>query len=155
MTVALIAAVAENGVIGQGNRLPWHIPEDLRNFKRLTLGKTLVMGRKTYQSIGGPLPGRRLIVVTSDPDWRAAGVTSAPSLSAALRQTDSAEVMVIGGAALFAEALPLSARLYLTEIHRAYDGDVRFPDWDRSAWRETERRACDGDPPFSFVVLER
>ena len=155
MILSLVVAVAQNGVIGRNNALPWHIPEDLKEFKRITLGKPVIMGRKTYQSIGRPLPGRVNVVVTRDPDWRAEGVTVASSLTDAVKKADSGEAMVIGGAGLFAEALGRAQRLYLTEIHRDYDGDVRFPDWDRAQWREVARRRVEGDPNFSFVHYER
>jgi dihydrofolate reductase len=155
MTLGLIVAVAENGVIGRDNQLPWHLPEDLRYFKQITQGKTVIMGRKTYQSIGRPLPNRTNIVVSRDPDFRADGVIAARGLYDALAKAGGDEALVIGGSSLFLEALPHADRFYLTEIHRAYDGDVRFPDWDRSAWRETARRRVEGDPALSFVVLDR
>ena len=153
--LSLIVAVAANGVIGRDNQLPWHLPEDLRHFKQMTLGKAMVMGRKTYQSIGRPLPGRRSIVVSRNPGWQAVGVETAGSLTAALALAAPDEVMVIGGASLFAEALPLADRLFLTDLHRAYDGDVSFPAWDRDAWREVWRRDSDGDPPVSYRLLQR
>ena len=158
--LALIVAIAANGVIGKDNALPWHIPEDLKWFKRNTLGKPVIMGRKTWDSIGRPLPKRPNIVVTRQTDWSVEGAHAAHSLAEALvlaetlaPETD--EVMVIGGNALFAEALPLCARLYITEIARAYDGDVRFPVFDHSRWREVSREHNDGDPAYDFMVLER
>lgn len=158
--VALIVAVAANGVIGRDNALPWHIPADLRWFKRNTLGKPVIMGRKTWDSIGRPLPKRPNIVVSRQPGWAAEGAQLARSLGEALALAEqsapeAAELMVIGGAGLFAEALPVAARLYLTEIGRDYPGDVRFPAFDRSVWRETSREHNDGDPPFDFVILDR
>lgn len=157
--VALIVAAAENGVIGCDNQLPWKISEDLRYFKRITLGKPVVMGRKTWDSIGRPLPGRPNLVVTRNPGWSAAGALVAHSLDDALAQAEvlagGAEVMVIGGAQIFAEALPLAGRLYLTEVHRAYAGDAVFPPPDPAEWREVGREDHAGDPGFSFVVLER
>jgi dihydrofolate reductase len=155
MSLALIVAVAENGVIGKDNALPWHISEDLRYFKQTTMGRPLIMGRKTFESIGKPLPGRRNIVVSRNPEWRAAGVATAKSLDDAVAQCGDGEAFVIGGASLFAEALPKAERLYLTEVHRAYDGDVRFPAWRREDWREISRRRVEGDPPVSFVVFEK
>jgi dihydrofolate reductase len=155
MILSLIVAVAANGVIGADNRLPWHIAEDLRHFKRVTLGKAVIMGRKTYESIGRPLPGRQNIVVSRDPAWRADGVASATSLDDALAVASGDEAVVIGGASLFAEALTRADRFHLTEIHRAYDGDVHFPVWRRQDWREISRRRLEGDPPVSFVELER
>lgn len=153
--LSLIVAVAENGVIGRENDLPWRIPEDLRYFKQVTRGKTVVMGRKTYDSIGRPLPDRTNIVVTRNKDFRADGVLTALSLDDALAQSGDGEILVIGGSSLFAETLPRADRFYLTEVHRAYEGDVRFPDWDRDAWREQSRQRVPGDPDISFVVLDR
>jgi len=155
MSLSVIVAVAENGVIGRDNALPWHISEDLRYFKQTTLGKPVIMGRKTFESIGKPLPGRTNIVVSRNPDWRAQGVETAASLEEALRHCPDSEVFVIGGASLFAEALGKAQRLYLTEVHRAYDGDVRFPQWRRDQWREVARRRVETDPPISFVMYER
>lgn len=155
MTLSLIVAVAENGVIGRDNALPWHISEDLRYFKQITGGKTVIMGRKTFQSIGRPLPNRTNIVVTRDPAFHPEGVLVARSLDDALSKAGDGEAVVIGGSSLFGEVLPRADRFYLTEIHRAYEGDVHFPAWDRSLWRETSRRQVDGDPGISFVVLER
>lgn len=153
--LALIVAVASNGVIGRDNKLPWHIPEDLRHFKQVTLGKPVVMGRKTFESIGRPLPQRENIVVTSNPSWQAQGVRAVHSLDQAVAGSSAPEIMVIGGARLFAEALSRAKRLHLTEIHRAYEGDVYFPSYDRAQWRETWREDHEGDPPFAFVTLER
>jgi len=155
MSLSLIVAVAENGVIGRDNALPWHISEDLRYFKQVTSGKAVIMGRKTYQSIGRPLPNRTNIVVSRDPAFHAEGVIAATGLDDALAKAGDGETMVIGGNSLFRDALPRADRLYLTEIHRAYDGDVHFPDWDRAFWQETSRRRVAGDPDISFVVLER
>jgi len=155
MSLSLIVAVAENGVIGRDNALPWHISEDLRYFKQVTSGKTVIMGRKTFQSIGRPLPNRTNIIVTRDPGFRAEGVTVAHSLDDALAKSGEGEAMVIGGSSLFQEALPRADRFYLTEIHRAYEGDVHFPAWDRGPWREASRRRVEGDPDISFVVFER
>lgn len=157
--LSLIVAVAANGVIGQDNRLPWHIPEDLRYFKRTTLGKPVVMGRKTFLSIGKPLPGRTNIVLSTDPAWTADGVSVArdveTALSLARTAEGGAEVMVIGGATLFNALLPRADRLYLTEIHRDYEGDVTFPRPDPAGWRESAREDHEGDPAYSFVVLDR
>ena len=153
--LSLIVAVAENGVIGRDNALPWHIPEDLRWFKQVTSGKTVVMGRKTFQSIGRPLPNRLNIVITRDPAFRAEGVTVAHSLDEALAKGGDGEILVIGGSSLFAEALSRADRFYLTEISRAYEGDVRFPDWDRAAWQETARRQAESDSAIAFVTYER
>jgi dihydrofolate reductase len=153
--LSLIVAVAENGVIGRDNALPWHIPEDLRYFKQVTSGKTVIMGRKTFQSIGRPLPNRTNIVISRDPGFTAEGVLVAHSLDEALGKAGDGEAVVIGGSSLFDEALKKADRFYLTEIHRAYEGDVHFPAWNREAWRESSRRHAEGDPGISFVVLDR
>lgn len=158
--VNLIAALAENGVIGVKNRLPWRLPEDLAHFKTVTLGHPVVMGRKTFESLGRPLPGRRNIVITRTPGWHAAGAEAAASLDAALALCSGApEVFVIGGAEIYALALPLADRLFLTEVAVAPEGDARFPEFDRSRFRvsaRTPRRGALGDPlEFAFVVYER
>jgi len=153
--LSLIVAVAENGVIGRDNALPWHIPEDLRWFKQVTSGKTVVMGRKTFQSIGRPLPNRTNIVITRDAGYAAEGVVIAHSLDEALAKAGDGEILVIGGRSLFAEALPRADRFYLTEIKRAYEGDVHFPAWDRAAWQETARQQAESDSAISFVTYER
>lgn len=164
MKIALIAAVAANGVIGVDNRLPWHLPEDLREFKRITLGKPVIMGRKTYQSIGRPLPGRTNIVLTRQVGWRADGVRVVADLDAALalarELVDEAdgEAVVIGGEQIYRQALPLADRLYLTLVDRVVAGDTRFPELDSDAWREVSRRegvsAADGIS-FAFVVRDK
>jgi dihydrofolate reductase len=155
--IYLIAAVAANGVIGRHGRLPWHLPEDLKHFKRLTLGHPIIMGRRTWESLGGPLPGREHIVVTRTPGYEAPGAAVASSLDAALALCAGEPVVfVTGGSELFAEALPLAAGLVLTEIHRDYEGDTRFPAYDRSHWHETQREchtAPDGTM-FDFVFYE-
>ncbi len=155
MTLSLIVAIAENGVIGRDNALPWHIPEDLRYFKQVTLGKPVIMGRKTYESIGRPLPGRHNIVMTRDRTWSADGVTIARTDQEALAAAGESEVFVIGGNTLFQSFLPQADRLYVTEIHRAYEGDITFPPWDRRMWRETARRKVDSDPAISVVLYEK
>lgn len=156
--ISLIAAVARNGVIGRDNGLPWHLPEDLKHFRTLTTGHPVVMGRKTYESIGRPLPGRRNMVITRDAQFRAEGCERFPSLEQALEAcagtTD--EVFIIGGAQLYAHALEAAHRLYLTEIDQDVPGDICFPSFDRRQWRERERRPCAaGVLPFAFVVYER
>jgi dihydrofolate reductase len=152
--LALVVAVARNGVIGKSGGLPWRYPEDLRHFKRVTVGHAVIMGRRTWESIGKPLVDRRNIVVTRAA--AIAGVEVASDLAGALALARSAdgEPRVIGGAALYQAALPLCTRLYLTEIALAPEGDVFFPAFDRAAWRETERRPGE-DPALSFVTLER
>ena len=157
--LSLIAAVAANGVIGSDNALPWRLPEDLKRFKALTLGHPVIMGRKTYESIGRPLPGRRNIVVTRNAAYQTDGCEVVASLAAALAacQGGSDEIFVIGGAQIYAEALPLAQRLYLTEIRRAFEGDARFPDWDRAAWKEVAREAhrTEDGLEYGFAVYDR
>jgi len=166
LPLALIAAVADNGVIGRGNDLPWRLPGDLAHFKRTTLGKPIVMGRRTFESIGRPLPGRSNIVVSRDASRRAAGCYCAASVAAALvlaedlaRRDGGDEVVAIGDARIYAAALPLAARLYLTEVHAAPPGDVHFPVVDWAAWQEVSRErhhaGAGDDHDYSFVVYER
>ncbi|GAA1608858.1 type 3 dihydrofolate reductase [Kribbella sancticallisti] len=152
MSVILIAAVGSNGVIGRDNDLPWRIREDLRHFKELTLGHTLVMGRKTYDSIGRPLPGRSTVVVTRQPDWSAEGVEVAHTLDDALKFADGNDLYVAGGGEIYRQALPYADRLELTEVDQSPAGDVTFPDFDRSSWTETSREQHDG---FAFVSYQR
>lgn len=158
MILTLVVARADNGVIGRDNGLPWHLPPDLRHFKALTLGKPIVMGRRSFESIGRPLPGRHNIVLTRS-DWTADGVTVVPGLAEAMAAAGSVgEVMIIGGAAVYAAALPQAQRVYLTEIHAAPDGDTVLPPFDPAAWYGSARadHAADGDAPaYSFVTLER
>jgi len=155
--IYLVAAVAANGVIGRDGRLPWHLPEDLKHFKRLTLGHPVIMGRRTWESLGRPLPSRDNIVVTRQAGYDAPGAAVASSLEAALALcAGESMVFVIGGQQLFAESLPIAAGLVLTEIDRDYEGDTWFPQYDRSRWRETQREchaAADGTK-FDFVLYE-
>ena len=156
--VFIVAAVADNGVIGADGALPWHISEDFRRLKALTMGKPLVMGRKTFESLPGLLPGRRHIVVTRDPAWSAEGAETASSLTAALKLANAPHIVIFGGAALFAEALPLADRIELTEVHLNPAGDVVFPRFDRNQWTETFREhhpAQARTPAFDFVTLLR
>ena len=166
MTLSLIVAAAENGVIGRNNALPWHLPEDLKYFKRTTLGKPIVMGRITFESIGKPLPGRTNIVISRQPDYQAEGVKVVASIDEALALAEDIalidgvdELMVIGGAAIYAEALPRADRLYLTEVHAEVPGDAYLPELDLAQWRECSRQrhgASETNPyDYSFVVYER
>ncbi|MFZ4551601.1 MAG: dihydrofolate reductase [Aquabacterium sp.] len=156
--IALIAAVARNGAIGKDNALLWHLPEDLKFFKRTTLGCPVIMGRKTYDSIGRPLPGRRNIVITRQADWTANGIETASSLPAALSLVaDADKVFIIGGAQIYEQALPLVQEIVLTEVDADYDGDAFFPDWDRHAFTETsrERHQTDTGLAYAFVTYQR
>jgi len=154
-----IVAMAGNGVIGRGNGLPWHLPDDLRRFKALTMGHALLMGRKTHDSIGRALPGRRNLVLTRNTAWRVPGCEAVASLDEAVARARDATLFVIGGAEVFSIAWPIVGRLELTEVHAEPDGDTRLEGFDRAGWRETfrERRAADAQHahPFSFVTLVR
>lgn len=157
MTLSLIVARARNGVIGRANGLPWRLPEDLAHFKRTTMGHPIVMGRKTWDSIGRPLPGRRNIVVTRNAAWGADGAEPVASLAAALALCgDASTVFVIGGEQIFREALPLADEMFVTEIDREIEGDAWFPTYDRTEWIETSRESHDdGHLPFAFVHYAR
>ena len=156
MPVTIVVARAANGVIGRDGGLPWHLPADLAHFKRVTMGRAVVMGRRTWESLPGPLPGRRHIVLSRDPRWHAWGAERAGSLADALVMAGP-DACVIGGAAVIDAALPLADAIELTEIHRAYEGNVELPDFPPADWREVERveHAPDGDrPAHAFVTLE-
>lgn len=156
--VTLIAAVSSNGVIGAGGQLPWRLPEDLRFFKAQTFGHPVIMGRRTWESIGRPLPGRRNIVVSRNAGLVAAGAEVVPTLDEAVaRCSGAAEAFVIGGGDLYRAALPRAGRIILTEIRQAFDGDVRFPEFDRREWREVRREAHApaGGLAHDFVWYER
>lgn len=156
MSLTIIAAVARNGVIGRDNRLIWHLPDDLKRFKALTMGHAIVMGRKTFESLPKVLPGRAHYVLTGQRDYAApAGVTVAHSVEDLLAALPEGENFVIGGAALYAELLPRADRLLLTEIDRDYEGDAVFPAFDRSVWTVTEEEAGTGDIPHRFVTYVR
>lgn len=160
MLVSLIVAIADNGVIGAENALPWRLPEDMRWFRRQTTGKPVVMGRKTHESIGRPLPERTNIVLTRDPDYRVAGCTVVHDIDQALAAAgDAGEVMVMGGAEVYRQFLPRARRLYLTRVHMQPEGDAAFPAIEPEQWREVERddRRPDADHAvaYSFLVLER
>jgi len=143
---SLVVAMARNRVIGRDNQLPWRLPADLAYFKRVTMGHPIIMGRRTYESIGRPLPGRLNIVVSRNPQFSAPGCTVVPSLAEAWRAAgDAEEVCVIGGTSIFAEALPAADRIHLTEVEAEVPGDTWFPEFDRGEWteREVERHAPD------------
>jgi len=159
--VSLVAAVARGGVIGRGGAIPWRLPEDLARFKELTTGYAVVMGRRTWDSIPEsfrPLPGRRNVVVTRNPDWSPPGGERAASLEEALRRLEGEErIYVVGGADVYAAALPLADELVLTEIDLAVEGDTFFPELDRDTFEEASREqhvSADGTP-FSFVTYAR
>ena len=147
--VVLVAAVADNGVIGADGDIPWRLPEDFAHFKRVTLGHTLVMGRATYDSIGRPLPGRTTIVLTRDPDWHADGVLTAPGIEEALALAEG-DVYVAGGAAVYAAALPHADEQLLSEVDLEPEGDTFYPEFDETEWPEVSREHRDG-----FDVVRR
>ena len=156
--IYLVAAVAANGIIGANGKLPWRLPEDLKHFKRVTLGHPVIMGRKTWESLKGPLPGRENIVITRQGGYQASGAAVASSLDAALALCAGESVVcVIGGEQIFKDALPLAAGLIMTEIKQDFAGDARFPDYDRSQWREAQREAhtAENGMRFDFVRYEK
>ena len=160
MIRSIVVAVARNGVIGRDNRLPWKLPKDLAYFKRVTMGHPVVMGRRTWQSIGKALPGRLNIVVTRNPSLEAPGATVVASLDEAWKAAgDAAEVSVIGGTSIFREALPIADRIHLTEVEADVEGDTFFPEFDRGEWveQEVERHPADErhEYPFRIVLLTR
>jgi dihydrofolate reductase len=161
MTISVIVAMTADRVIGRDNTLPWRLPADLRRFKRLTLGRHLVVGRKTWESIGRPLPGRKMVVVTRQRGFRADGVEVVHSVDDALavaRENGEDEVFIAGGEEIYRQTLARAHRLYLTLVHATFEGDAFFPEYDAAAWTEVERedRAADEKNPhaFSFVTYE-
>ena len=166
MNILLVAAIAQNGVIGRGNALPWRLKSDMQHFRALTMGKPVVMGRKTYLSIGKPLKGRTAIVVSRDRDFTAPGIVAAPSLDAALtvargdalrRNADT--IVVAGGADIYAQAMPLATQLAITHVHKQINGDAHFPAIDPNEWHESARSeqeaAAEDEAAFAFVTYER
>jgi dihydrofolate reductase len=166
MNILLVAAVAENGVIGRGNALPWRLKSDMQHFRALTMGKPVVMGRKTYLSIGKPLKGRTTIVISRDRNFTAPGIVVAPSLDAALaaargdalrRNADT--IIVAGGADIYAQAMPLATQLAVTHVHKRVDGDAHFPAIAADEWHESARSeheaAAEDEAAFAFVSYER
>ncbi|TKB48068.1 type 3 dihydrofolate reductase [Ferrimonas sediminicola] len=160
MRLSMIACMARDRVIGKENQMPWHLPADLKHFKAVTMGKPVVMGRRTFESIGRPLPGRHNVVITRNPAFRADGVTLVASIDEALALlAHEEEVMIIGGGQLYASLLPRTDRLYLTLAQMSVDGDTRFPDYGQLQWREIECRVRPADDAndcdLHFVTLER
>src|SRR5258706_1734264 len=156
--IYLVAAVAANGIIGANGKLPWHLPEDLKHFKRATLGHPVIMGRKTWESLKGPLPGRENIVITHRAGYEPPGPAIASSLDAALALCAGEPVVcVIGGEQVFRDALPIATGLVMTEIKQDFPGDARFPDYDHAQWRETQREAhtAANGMRFDFVLYEK
>jgi dihydrofolate reductase len=166
MDIFIVAAVAENGVIGRGNALPWRLKSDMAHFRTVTMGKPVALGRKTFQSIGKPLTGRTTIVISRDENFSAPGIVVAPNFVSALatargdalrRNADA--IIVAGGADIYVQALPLATRLVITEVRKRVDGDARFPAIDSKLWRETARSAQkpgpDDEAEFAFVTYQR
>lgn len=166
MNLAIIVAQAKNRVIGVNNKLPWHLPEDLRYFKQVTMGKPIIMGRNTYESIGRPLPGRTNIVISRQESYAPKGVKVVSSLDAAIELAESvamidgaSEAMVIGGGQIYAQALDKADRLYLTEVDAEIEGDAWFPEFVRDDWKEVGREDFSAEGPnpynYSFIVLDK
>lgn len=166
MRVAMIVAQAQNRVIGRDNKLPWYLPGDLKYFKQATLGKPIVMGRKTFDSIGKPLPGRLNIVITRDQSYQPDGVKVVHSLQEAIELAESQalidgaeELMIIGGEQIYAQALPLAERLYITQVHADVEGDAHFPVFEPADWQELGREDFSAEGPnpydYSFIVYQR
>jgi dihydrofolate reductase len=154
-TITLIAAMARNRAIGLDGRMPWHLPAELQHFKRFTLGKPIVMGRKTWESLGRPLPGRQNIVVTRQAAYRAEGVDVVNALEQAIEIADGQEVMLIGGGELYRQALPLATRMILTRVDCEPKADTWFPEWNPAEWRAREEHyASDDRNAFAFAIIE-
>ena len=162
MKLSIIVAVAENSVIGNKNQLIWHLPEDLKMFKKLTTGHPIIMGRKTFESIGKPLPNRTSIIISRNADFKAEGCITVGSLEDAIAKAseiESDEAFVIGGAEIYKLAIPFADKIYFTEVKHSFEGDTFFPDIDMSAWKEVSREAHKSDEKhlydYDFVVLEK
>lgn len=158
--ISLVVAAAENNVIGHQGTMPWHVSGDLKNFKAITTGKPIVMGRKTFESIGRPLPGRQNIVVTRNSDWQADGVDVAATVDTALKLAkDAAEIMIIGGGEIYAQALPLASRVYLTRVHATPMGDTSFPTLAAEEWTQSDSKKLPQGPKdtamATFLVFDR
>lgn len=160
MVISIIAALAKNRVIGKNNKLPWHLPADFQHFKKLTLGKPVVMGQKTFESIGKPLSGRTNIILSLDENFSPEGCVIVRSIEEALKAAgDSEEVMICGGASVYKQFLPLAHKMYLTLIDEDFEGDTYFPEFDWEDWQETDRaeNQLDKESPYkyTFVTLRR
>jgi dihydrofolate reductase len=153
--IALIVAIAKNGVIGACGRIPWKIPGEQKRFRELTTGNTVIMGRHTYEEIGHPLPNRDTVVVSRFSHFEGERCRTASSLSEALGMSQTEDVFICGGAALYAEAIPLVDVMYITEIHAEFDGDVLFPAFDASLFEKTEEASIDGEIPYTYVTYKK
>ncbi len=162
MIISFIAAVSENNVIGKDNKLPWHLPTDMKYFKNITWAMPVIMGRKSFEALGKPLKGRRNIVITRNKNWKAEGVEIVPSIDQAITlaaQTDAKEIFITGGAEIFQAALPSADRIYLTLVHGNFDGDAFFPEMNKDEWEMVSNKECEPDEKnayaLSFQVWER
>jgi dihydrofolate reductase len=162
MKISAIAAMSENRVIGDDNQLPWHLPADLKHFKNLTSGHPILMGRKTYESIGRPLPNRTNIIISRNTDFEAQGCTVVKDIDEAIacaKKQNSEEIFIIGGAEVYKQLLPAIDRIYLTIVHEDFEGDAFFPELDMKEWKESERVRHEADEinefAYSFIVLDR
>jgi len=161
MKISLIVAMASNRVIGLNNQMPWHLSADLKKFKKITMGSPILMGRKTYESIGRPLPGRTNIIISRNPDYRQDGCLVINDIETALKKgcESSEEIFVIGGSDLYVATLPMADTIYLTMVNKAFDGDTFFPDLDMNEWSEVERIDINDDPDaafsYSFLKFDR
>ena len=160
MKLAIIVATDEQGLIGKDNDLPWKLSADLQYFRKVTMGKPIIMGRRTHESIGRPLPGRGNIIITSDKTYRAEGCIVTHSMSQAIKACENAqEVMIMGGASLYQQWLPTADKIYLTQVHATLEGDTWFPDWNKEQWHEVSKEAYPADEkneyPYSFILYER
>ena len=156
MKIILIAAMAQNRVIGKGNAIPWHIPGEQQRFKAITMGHTLIMGRKTFESIGRALPGRNTIIISRNPEYRAAGCLVANSLNAAIALCPTKEtIFIAGGGEIYREALPLAESIYLTVLDREVAGDILFPEFDPKQFRTISTERVEGTEPYTFTVFSR
>jgi dihydrofolate reductase len=162
VVISLIAAASENSVIGKDNKLPWHLPTDMKYFKNITWGMPVIMGRKSFEALGKPLRGRSNIVITRNKNWSADGVKTVQSIDQAINlasQTDAKEIYIIGGGEIFQAAIPSADRIYLTLVHENFEGDAFFPEIKHEEWKLTSNRDCDPDEKnayaLSFQVWER
>ena len=160
MQISIIVAMDRNRVIGKNDGLPWHISADLQHFKKITMGKPIIMGRKTHESIGRPLPGRENIILTRDQNYRSEGCTVLNSIDTILEHCqDSDEIMITGGSEIYRQWLQQASRIYLTEVHTEVDGDTFFPEFNRNEWEEISREDFEADEKnefdYSFLILER
>jgi len=160
MEISIIAALSDDFIIGNNNKLPWHLPADLQHFKAITLGKPVIMGRKTYESIGKALPGRKNIIITHDKNWRAENCEIYHNVKDILNDLKNyPEIMIIGGAEIYKQFLPLATKMYLTVIHHDFIGDKYFPKWDSNEWQEISREYHPADEKnaydYSFVLFKR